>query len=463
MSRVVGLDFSNVSASYDSHSEDAPSNSISGASNEASPASSADRLKSQKTFEAVMQKQVSRCAVTIKHVLFQKEQAIALFKPICHYVRCGREDHEEEKNGSIDHLHLYLQLIDPKRLGQIYKMIETNFPGLYYGRPDVRQLKTTTDAAKWNNYCKKDGDYIDEGELKLAGPQRKASGYEDETYHSFLDIARQDGPEAAMVYASEKLVKDYCTRYAQLFEAAKSVQPPPQKYTAPSMHSDFAKPRPWQKHFLPRIMDVEPVRRRIHWVNGKPGNGKTWIKDYVSANHPCGVFEASDRCAIDHLSYSYNEEGVVMWDFPKNFDWDTMESAAASVIEKFSDFGSKLRSLKYKGRNPTVLCHVVVFANRPCPDCLRHRDIVEFDIDQWNSQHPPEIFDPPPITDKSEPVKLDVSQIKSPRKRKVKKFPPRPRFIYNSSDSDESSEPFTTEEINTYNSTHRPDAAKAAE
>jgi len=55
------------------------------------------------------------------------------------------------------------------------------------------------------------------------------------------------------------------------------------------------------------------------------------------------------------------------------------------VIEKFSDFGTKLRFLKYKGSNKTALCHVVVFSNRRCLDALKHRDICEFDVDAYNA------------------------------------------------------------------------------
>ncbi|MFX4226624.1 MAG: hypothetical protein ACFHHU_01620 [Porticoccaceae bacterium] len=41
--------------------------------------------------------------------------------------------------------------------------------------------------------------------------------------------------------------------------------------------------------------------------------------------------------------YNYDEEGVVLWDFPMNFDWENMSLAAAAAIEKFSDFGTCLR------------------------------------------------------------------------------------------------------------------------
>ncbi len=68
-----------------------------------------------------------------------------------------------------------------------------------------------------------------------------------------------------------------------------------------------------------------------------------------------------------------------------------------NVIEKFSDFGTPIRSHKYKGKKQKVRCHCVVFANVPPPPALQHRSIVEIDIDN---------FTPPPLQFKepTEPI-----------------------------------------------------------
>ena len=109
-------------------------------------------------FREIMRKQVSRIALTIKHTDVQKEELRDFLAPMSHYVRVGHELHEEHvADRPDDHLHAYLQLSAQKRLGEIYKLVQTQFNHRYYGRPDVRQLPTHTDAAKWNNYCKKDG------------------------------------------------------------------------------------------------------------------------------------------------------------------------------------------------------------------------------------------------------------------------------------------------------------------
>ena len=107
------------------------------------------------------------------------------------------------------------------------------------------------------------------------------------------------------------------------------------------------------------------------------------------------------------MVYNYDEEGVILWDFPKNFDWDNLSMAAASVIEKFSDFGTQLRSLKYKGKTCYARGHVVVFANRPPLPELSHRNVVEFHIDSYV---PPQIEFKAPAGPIEEPLRLDFTR-----------------------------------------------------
>ena len=58
-----------------------------------------------------------------------------------------------------------------------------------------------------------------------------------------------------------------------------------------------------------------------------------------------------------------------------------MGDAAAVCIEKFSIFGSRARSLKYKGtKKKAMRSHVIVLANCfPIPQ-IAYRDVVHFDI-----------------------------------------------------------------------------------
>ncbi len=68
--------------------------------------------------------------------------------------------------------------------------------------------------------------------------------------------------------------------------------------------------------------------------------------NYIKEKHRCGAFDASQCMSLDSLAYSYDEEGVIMWDLPMNFNWDDLEKQACNVIEKFSDFGQTISSKK---------------------------------------------------------------------------------------------------------------------
>ena len=141
------------------------------------------------------------------------------------------------------------------------------------------------------------------------------------------------------------------------------------------------------------------------------------MNDYLTENHPHGCFNAGNRCCLDNLVYNYDEEGVVLWDFPMNFDWDNMALPAAAAIEKFSDFGTCLRSLKYKGKKCYARGHVVVFANRPPIAELAHRNIKEFHIDSYV---PPALRFKEPGAPMEDRVHLDVSRMQPASKRKPK-------------------------------------------
>ena len=104
-----------------------------------------------------------------------------------------------------------------------------------------------------------------------------------------------------MSYASDALVEQYCTRYSALKEAAESKKVARSKYDLPSMDAQDVALRPWQKAWLPRVMQRKPRPRRIHWVWGSPGLGKSFAHDYLAANHPRGCFNAGNRCCLDNL------------------------------------------------------------------------------------------------------------------------------------------------------------------
>jgi hypothetical protein len=144
------------------------------------------------------------------------------------------------------------------------------------------------------------------------------------------------------------------------------------------------------------MIQSEPRERRIIWVKGKPGSGKSFMFNYINQNYDYGIYNAGSTASQDNAVYGYEGQGAIAWDIPLNYDFETYGDALASTIEKFSDYGQYLTSRKYKGKKIQVTGHVIVFSNSSVLDQLKHRDIIcintrddeteEQKLMTWNTQ-----------------------------------------------------------------------------
>ena len=192
---------------------------------------------------------------------------------------------------------------------------------------------------------------MDHGEIRLPGPARKDKSDEDAMFKEFLQISETAGEDAAMAHARANMPTQYCTRYGQMREAAASVAKPTfEKFELPDINPHNTKLRPFQRHVV-WLVDCAPIARRIIWVHGPPGDGKTHLGKYLQRNYRYGFYSAGQAASYDNVVYDYREEGIICWDFPLNFDWETKEIPFMSVVEKFSDFGQELRSHKDRLRS----------------------------------------------------------------------------------------------------------------
>jgi hypothetical protein len=80
------------------------------------------------------------------------------------------------------------------------------------------------------------------------------------------------------------------------------------------------------------------------------------------------------------VAYAYNGEGAILWDLPRTFDFNNLGDSIANVIEKFSDFGTKISSKKYNGKTQYVRGHTIVFSNTQPINQLKHRDIIHINL-----------------------------------------------------------------------------------
>ena len=94
------------------------------------------------------------------------------------------------------------------------------------------------------------------------------------------------------------------------------------------------------------------------------GAARVLFTEYLYGHYRGGVYSAGACCKMADILHGYQSEAMCCFDFPMDFEWDKMAHAAASVIEKMSDFGSTVRSSKCDGRVCKILCHCVVFSNR---------------------------------------------------------------------------------------------------
>ena len=200
----------------------------------------------------------------------------------------------------------------------------------------------------------------------------------DEIAGDAIKIAEGDGFDAAMKHLREHAPRFYLTSYVSIAAALRAaVKPAFRRRTLPDMdHASRNPMSPWQQA-LWDVLQTAPTPRRLFWVRGECGAGKSWMINYIEKFYSYGCLAAGQCTSLDDVVYTYEGEGVVLWELPKRFDYDRLGEALFGVVERFSDFGQVLTSMKHQGKRIATAAHVVVFAGIACPDALLlHRDVV---------------------------------------------------------------------------------------
>lgn len=195
----------------------------------------------------------------------------------------------------------------------------------------------------------------------------------NQTYLQAIHLAETGNLEEAEQVMRETNSRDYLLYHNQIRETLKTLNQTRLKYDIPTL--DNVTLKDWQQQLWDTIQQT-PKARRIIWIHGKPNSGKSFMYNYIKEKHTHGAFDAGQCMSLDNLAYSYDEEGSILWDLPMNFNYQDMLTPLCNVVEKFSDFGQTISSKKYAGKTQHIRGHVIVFANRPCPEELNHRDII---------------------------------------------------------------------------------------
>jgi len=342
--------------------------------------------------------------ITIPQTTINYEDLHKAFSEFKHtqYLITKLEQHED--NGL--HIHILIILSETQRLSALHKIIMSLSEGdtlingtIDYQKPDhvgksISYIKKTETSVEGKPF-------LEYGELG-AIHQRQANDNTTALLEAIAKAEQGDTDEAL-----EDIKQIDPMKYLQYKETFKtnlmSENKTVKKYELPNMNKTNVKLNPQQQIVWEHLQST-PQARKIIWVSGDYGSGKSYLYNYIKANHDYGMYDAGQSASMDNVAYGYNEEGVIAWDLPRTFNFTEMGDSIANVIEKFSDFGQSITSKKYSGKTQHVRGHVIVFSNQPPLEQLRHRNIIHINLtgikdikaNPIKKDHP-ELDDPQPV------------------------------------------------------------------
>ena len=279
---------------------------------------------------------------------------------------CCREVHADGNH----HLHVFVQ---KKKTLLPWEMVLLP-GGERTHRPNVRSLVTAQHRYNVWVYLHKEGGEVLLAKAFTVPPKPRSKGTPMSSSQDLLDVASNSSIETALSqYVSEggDLARvGPVQRGLQLMLAG---PPPGPRWEAETPRLEL---RPWQQLLLD-FLNSRPERRRVFWVVGAPGSGKTtfstWLED--PTNYEGGVLNLGSCTSVSNALHNYQNQACVVLDYPRSFRFDTHGDDVGQVCETFSEFGAARQSTKYIGRRVRILCHCVVLSNSMPITQVRHRDI----------------------------------------------------------------------------------------
>lgn len=293
---------------------------------------------------------------------------------------------ELHKDGD-KHIHQLIVFEKQQRLNKYHNILAS-----YNKRVGATiNYQSPKDIPAVNQYIKKDDKYLQSGNediiknktgrvgAPLHNDNNKKSYQEqqDNIYKILLDKLdnKELDKEGVIEYLKNNNAKDFVMKNNSIMTYInKHFEKKYEKWDIPELKEENVILKPWQKE-LWDLIQTKPLARRIIWVKGDYGIGKSFMVNYIEQNYKYGVYNAGQSVAFDNVVYGYEEQGAIIWDIPRNYDWNTLTTPFCNIVEKFSDVGQYLTSKKYQGNKVRVLGHTIVFSNDDIPQQLKHRNI----------------------------------------------------------------------------------------
>lgn len=318
---------------------------------------------------ALMERRFNKVFITIPHTDLTVSEALEKFKTYDQvtYCKVAQEHHEDGDT----HIHIYMAFKQQVRTLTIHNMLKQIIKRII----GTINYQTPKNPEAINKYLDKEGNTAEFGErpttIGKSRTEDKNSGYREA-----IQAAQTGNTAEALQILLEEQPRDMMINGENIKYNLENLRIR-KKFDIPIYTKDNTIFKKWQQQLL-NLVNTTPVKRRIIWVVGEPESGKTFIHDYLSnlENFEYGLYQAGQSVSYDNVIYGYDEEGIIAFDFPKSYDWLTFGDQAANIIEKFSDFGTKVSSKKYKGSTKHIRGHCLVFSNREPLEGIQHRDVV---------------------------------------------------------------------------------------
>jgi len=221
-------------------------------------------------------------------------------------------------------------------------------------------------SAQASDYCKKDGAFLERGELPINQGRRK----DLERIVDWVDefIADNGRAPTDREIALEQPVA--VLRKIDIASLARLRAPPP--------NIREGDPRPWQAALEEELSADADDRSVIFYVDSEGGKGKTWFQQWLLTKHP-GTVQILGVGKRDDMCFAIDPDKLI---FLVNVPRGGMEFLQYTVLEQLKDrmvFSTKYKSvMKVLPKNP----HVVVFSNED-PD-MEKMSVDRYDVRPLN-------------------------------------------------------------------------------